>query len=92
MKKNIFRKPKWGISVKTSVLTSAVVLFFLTVNSFMFFNFEFGLTDFIFEEYVRKVDHIIDEQAEFEKNRMDVRIKVDTDICGRISEKLFIQS
>ncbi len=79
------KQSRFGISVRTSVISGLTVLILLSISSVIFLKLELGLVDYLIGEHIRSVETAIDEQAGTQKADLSESMKVNAEICGGIA-------
>ncbi|MBI9091648.1 MAG: methyl-accepting chemotaxis protein [Desulfobacterium sp.] len=86
MKNNIFNRMKLGISLKTSLITSVVILILLTGSSLVFIGLESNLSKVMIENFVQMQNKALESYSESQKLSLGDRTKINSEICGGIAE------
>ncbi len=85
MTEDTLKRVKLGISEKTSLVSSIVVLVLLAIVCIILLNFEANLANSIIDEYIEKVEAAIDKQGNTQKKRLGETSKNNAEITGGIA-------
>ncbi|MCP4119839.1 MAG: methyl-accepting chemotaxis protein [Desulfobacteraceae bacterium] len=86
MENNILNRMKIGISLKTSMITSVVILILLTVSSLVFIRLESSLSKVMIDNYVQMQEKALESHSETQRLSLGDRTRINSEICGGISE------
>jgi methyl-accepting chemotaxis protein len=86
MENNILNRIKLGISLKTSLITSVVILLLLTGSSLVFIRLESNLSRVMIDNYVQMQEKALESYAANQNVSLAGRTKINSEICGGISE------
>jgi methyl-accepting chemotaxis protein len=78
-------KNRCGIGVRISLICGINVLVLLAAGCFMLLRFEYSLTQFFANEYIRKVEGTMEEQGEKQRNLLRGRCRVNAEIAAGIA-------
>ncbi len=77
---------KLGISLKTSLITSIVILILLTGSSLVFIRLESNLSKVMIENFVQMQEKALESYSENQNLSLADRTKINSEICGGIAE------
>lgn len=85
MSENIIQRSKFGIAVKTSLVSGVVVLALLGLSSFFLIRFQSSLIGSIINTYINNVNTAIDEQGANQEEGLRKGFQTNADIASGVA-------
>lgn len=85
MEKTIIQRSKYGIAVKTSLISGVIVLALLGLSSIVLVSFQSRLIGSIINTYISNVNAAIDEQGENQEEDLRKAFQTNADIAGGVA-------
>ncbi len=82
--KPLFSK-KLGVTSKTAIICSIIVLILLSVSSYTAIQLESNVVDFLMTKSIKHMNRIFDENAETRKQALITRTRTNTEICAALA-------
>ena len=76
---------RFGISIRTSIISGLTVLILLMFSSAIFLKLESGLVNYLIDEHAQSVESNIHEQTKQQKISLSENMKINAEICAGIA-------